>query len=131
MPNLHSLSLQVLPVVCVIGCVAMYWLAEWTLRRVDPTGGCHFFANVFPQLACLPASEPAAAAAAACRPRSLCAFDCAAVCAALLSWYQSEEATLTTSLLVGFPPCQCAGEKRAEGPEAKGLVGWLMGLKLR
>lgn len=32
--------LQVLPVVCVIGCVTMYWLAEWTLRRVDPTGGC-------------------------------------------------------------------------------------------
>ncbi len=39
-PNLHSLLLQVLPVVCVIGCVSIYWLAEWTLRRVDPTGGC-------------------------------------------------------------------------------------------
>lgn len=26
---------------------------------------------------------------------------------------------------------RCAGEKRALGPEAGGLVGWLMGLKLR
>lgn len=30
---------QVLPVVCVISCVFIYWLAEWTLRRIDPDGG--------------------------------------------------------------------------------------------
>lgn len=129
--------LQVLPVVCVIGCVAIYWLAEWMLRRIDPDG---VLLSTWP-----PACQPACSSP--CRLPALPALPAlltgrfvwmlqdvlplhAHCCTKRLPARARQLAKQQFRLMRLFALC-CAGEKRALGPEAGGLAGWLMGLKLR
>lgn len=107
---------QVLPVACIIGCVVIYWAAEFALRRADPTGG--FAVGL-------------ATTSVACKLRCLHdwqAWHCAAPTQAAGRLFGLRGSACPNAALRCFAH---AGEQRALGAEAKGYVGWLMGLKLR